>query len=75
MPTDVDSLLAQALALSEQERATIAGALIESLESEVDEDARAAWDRELEKRLQDLDDGSVTPVPWSMVRDRLLGRN
>jgi putative addiction module component (TIGR02574 family) len=55
MSTHVTELFAKASILSEQERATLAGLLIESLESEVDPDVEEAWRVEIERRLAELD--------------------
>jgi putative addiction module component (TIGR02574 family) len=65
-------LLKQALELDERDRATLAGALIESLDAEVDADAEAAWDKEIGRRVAELEAGSVATVAWSEVRDRLF---
>ena len=45
-------LLAAALQLSAEERAALAGQLIESLDQQVDDDAEAAWSVEIQRRLQ-----------------------
>ncbi len=65
-------LLRQALTLSDEGRAEIAGALIESLHGEADPGAEAAWDREIDRRVRQIDDGSVEMTPWSEVRKRLF---
>lgn len=44
-------LFAKASALSEKERATLAGLLMESLESEFDPDVEEAWPEEIERRV------------------------
>jgi putative addiction module component (TIGR02574 family) len=68
---NVEILLQQALTLDEKSRAAIAGALIESLDPQADPGAEAAWDREIDRRLQQIDEGSVDLTPWSAVRKRL----
>jgi putative addiction module component (TIGR02574 family) len=60
--------------LSDEERATLAGLLIESLEGEADPDVEAAWAAEIEKRVAELDAGTIESVPWEQVRQRLLDR-
>lgn len=67
-------LLENALQLSDQERADLAVSLIDSLDPAVDSDWEAAWDAEIERRVKELDEGSVKTVPWSDVRKRLRGR-
>lgn len=74
MSTHVTELFERASALSEQERATLAGLLIESLESEVDPDVEEAWRIEIERRVAELDSGAVETVPWEVVKAKLLQR-
>ncbi len=74
MSTHVTELFKKASILSEKERATLAGLLIESLESEVDPDVDEAWRVEIERRLAELDSGAVETVPWETVKAKLLQR-
>lgn len=67
-----EKLLRQALTLDDEGRAAIAGALIESLHGEADPGAEAAWDREIDRRVRQIDAGSVKMTPWSEVRKRLF---
>jgi len=64
----------EAAELTEQDRATLAGLLIESLEGEPDADVEAEWAAEIERRVAELEAGTVTTVPWEQVRQRLLDR-
>ena len=64
----------EAAELSDEDRATLAGLLIESLEGEPDLDVEAAWATEIEKRVAELDAGTVESIPWEQVRQRLLDR-
>jgi putative addiction module component (TIGR02574 family) len=68
---EAKQLFAEALRLSDEERAALAGELIQSLESEVDADAEAAWSAEIRARLDRVDAGTVTTVPWSEARRRI----
>jgi len=74
MSTHVTELFAKASILSEEERATLAGLLIESLESEVDPDVEEAWRVEIQRRVAELDAGTVKTVPWEVVKAELLRR-
>ena len=67
-----ESLLQQALTLDEEGRAEIAGALIQSLHSQTDQSAETAWDLEIDRRVQQIDEGSVELTPWAGVRKRLF---
>ncbi|HEX4495426.1 MAG TPA: addiction module protein [Thermoanaerobaculia bacterium] len=67
-----EQLLKQVLTLGEQDRASLAGALIESLHGPADVDAEDAWDMEIKRRTEELDSGAVKGVPWPDVRARLF---
>ncbi len=72
MSETAEEILKKALSLSESDRASLAGALIESLHGEADPGAEAAWDVEIGRRVAELDAKAVTTVPWSQVRARLF---
>jgi putative addiction module component (TIGR02574 family) len=74
MPRDFNEIFREAAELSEQDRATLAGLLIESLEGEPDPDVEAAWAAEIERRVAELDAGTVQTIPWEEVRQHLLDR-
>lgn len=69
---DPARLLEDALKLPATGRAALAARLIESLETEVDEDAEAGWGEEIARRIGELDTGKVHAVPWSETRRRIL---
>lgn len=75
MNTSQKKVLQQALRLPAEARAALAGHLIESLDDSVDEDAEAAWSKEIARRIDDLDKGKVKTVPWSVARRQILGRS
>lgn len=64
----------EAADLTEEERASLAGLLIESLEGDPDPDVEAAWAVEIEKRIAELDGGTAQTIPWEEVRQRLIHR-
>jgi putative addiction module component (TIGR02574 family) len=57
-----------------EERATLMRLLIETLDTESEEGVEDAWRVEIERRLAELDSGSVEMVPWEEVRARLYRR-
>jgi putative addiction module component (TIGR02574 family) len=73
MRPDAKKVLEEALKLPPEARAALAGTLIESLEEQVDEDAEAQWEAELSRRLQEIQAGKVTLVPWSEARRIIAG--
>ena len=66
-----ESLIDQALKKPEKERALIAERLISSLDSTTDKDVELVWQKEIEKRLKEIDSGIVQCIPWEDVRERL----
>lgn len=73
MAAELNQVFHDALELSESERATLVGLLIESLEAEeLDVDVEAAWAAEAERRWQEIESGQVKTIPWEEVRANLL---
>ena len=71
MTQQASELLQKALSFSEEERAELAGSLIESLDATVDEAADAAWNQEIARRINDLDSGKAKTTSWEAVRARI----
>jgi putative addiction module component (TIGR02574 family) len=71
MKQDIAEILKRALELPPEARAAIAGSLLDSLDRTMDDDAESAWENEILLRLQELDDGSVNPVPWAEARRQI----
>jgi len=71
MTQQAAELLQKALSLSEEERAELAGSLIESLDASIDKAAEAAWNQEIGRRVEDLDSGKAKTVPLEAVRSRI----
>jgi putative addiction module component (TIGR02574 family) len=74
MTQQASELLQKALSLSEEERAELAGSLLESLDATVDQAAEAAWNEEIARRIEDLDSGKARTIPWEVVRSRISSK-
>lgn len=72
MTTNAKKLLDKALRLAPAEREALAGQLFDSLET-ADPDAEAAWEAEIERRITELDQGKVKPIPWAEARRMIFG--
>jgi putative addiction module component (TIGR02574 family) len=70
MMEEAQELLKKALALPDKERADLAGSLIDSLDDTVDENAEAAWQEEIVRRLEEVRSGKVKTTPWNDVRQK-----
>ena len=73
MGSDATKLLEAALKLPPEVRAAMAGSLLDSLDTTVDADAEAEWEREIARRLKDLDSSHLHHVSWSEARRKILG--
>jgi len=62
----------RAMNLNEEARAELIGMLLESLEIGSDDGVEAAWLKEIERRVTELDSGAVKSVPWTEVRSRVF---
>ncbi len=71
MSPEVSDLLKRALSLPVDERAALANSLFDSLD-QADDSVAEAWDREVARRMKDLDAGRAVTVPWEELRLQLL---
>lgn len=64
----------QALDLADEDRATLAGLLIESLEGGADEGVEEAWRLEVSRRVAELEAGTVEAISWETLKAKLQER-
>lgn len=71
---NVDPVLAAALQLPAPGRAAVVAELLDSLDDlgPADEGVEQAWAEEAQRRLAEVDAGTVTPIPWAEARRRIL---
>jgi putative addiction module component (TIGR02574 family) len=70
----LDRLRSEALTLSEPERAELAHALVSSLDGAPDCDAQDSWDREIARRLVEIDAGTAKLIDRDEFRRRMRSR-
>ncbi len=75
MSTLTNDVFRKALDLKENDRATLAGLLIESLEEKPIEEIESVWKAEISRRIQELDSGEVETLSWEEVKTRLMKSN
>ncbi len=68
MGKSVADLFSEATELDENDRAQLAGLLLESIDGERDPDVEAAWAQEIERRLASVKDGTATLIAWEDVK-------
>jgi putative addiction module component (TIGR02574 family) len=71
MTRAVEELYERAAQLPAEDRAELAGMLLESIEGPPDEGVEEAWAAEIERRMADYRAGRVKTIPWSEVRAHL----
>jgi hypothetical protein len=75
MASELEKLKDDLLGLPPDSRASLAFALIASLEEEIDEDADRLWEEEIRRRHRDIKSGRATLKPADQVlveaRERL----
>ncbi len=72
MARDLKDIIREAAELTEPDRATLAGVMIESLDPRPTPEVKAAWSREIERRVREIDDGKVELLDWEDVRAELF---
>ena len=75
MPTPQEIVEDQAMKLSPEERADLADKLWMSVHSR--EEVDAAWSAEIERRIEQIDSGAVTCLPFSAacINARVIGES
>ena len=71
MARSARELFDEAMQLDPRERASLLRLLIESLDAETDDGVEEAWRVEIERRMAELDSGTVQTISWEEVRARL----
>lgn len=69
-----EEILSAALALPPGMRAMLADHLLTSLDGPDQKRIDALWAEEAERRIKEIDDGVVTPIPGEEVMNRLRAR-
>jgi len=72
MARNLKELFREASTLPENDRATLAGLLLETLDPQPTPEVKAAWSREIKRRVREIDEGSVELVDWEEVRAKLF---
>jgi putative addiction module component (TIGR02574 family) len=74
MARSLEELFREAAQLPESDRATLAGLLIESIDPAPGLELEAAWAKEIERRVGEIDSGAVETISWEDVRAELFRR-
>ena len=69
--TNVDQFIDQALRLPVDQRSRLVGILIESLESDDESATSPEWKKELDRRAEEIDGGTVELIPHDHVIQKI----
>lgn len=72
--TTMKRLRSEVMTLSEPERAELAHELIRSLDAPADEGVEEAWDREIVRRIAQIDSGQAKLLDREEFRKRIQAR-
>jgi putative addiction module component (TIGR02574 family) len=75
MSPNTEQVLQSALTLPAVEQVELIEALIAALDETDPQLLDDPWMVEIQRRSVEYDAGGVTPVPWSVVRDRARGED
>ena len=74
MSSNALRLLDEALQLPAQDRAELALRLLDSVGDEPASEVERAWIEEAKRRLEEIESGEVSTVPWAEARARIFAR-
>ncbi len=74
MNAHTSQILKTALELPENEREEVAIELLESLSPDGDADYDAAWEAEIQRRIDEMRSGRVQGIPWEEVRKKMRSK-
>ena len=74
MPTDANRIAEAAMALSPDERAKLVERLILSLEAADREALDAEWNAVIDRRLAQIDGGTISLIPFDVAMQRFRER-
>lgn len=62
------------LKLPERDRANLRGLLTQTLDPFSEPDLEAAWSEDIQRRVAEIEAGTVELIPWEEVRAELVGQ-
>lgn len=74
MPTTYEEILQSARGLKQEDQARLVSALWTDLPDDLKPPLDSEWMAEIQRRSNEIDSGSVTTIPWSVVRERARAR-
>jgi putative addiction module component (TIGR02574 family) len=73
MDNKLKAILENVLNMPREQRAFLAGRLIDSLDDSADMDVEAAWQKEIQHRIASANKGEASFMSWEDAKKRLKG--
>lgn len=73
MEEKLKTILENILNMPQEQRAFIAGQLIDSLDEDIDVDVEMAWQKEIQRRMKNAGKGRAIFMSWEDAKTRLRG--
>ena len=73
MPMTLEQIIEEANHLPREQVAEVVDRLMLALDSAVEPETELAWRQEARRRLAELENGQVVPVPGEVVSERIRG--
>jgi putative addiction module component (TIGR02574 family) len=74
MATTIERIAQEAAAMTRQERLTLVRMLLELDEPSKAEEIATAWEIEIRARINAVDEGRVTGIPYEEIQKEMAGR-
>ena len=69
MPNPFESVVEQALSLTARDRLRLASELLQSVEPKTAKDVQLLWEREIQRRMAEVDSGTAVGRPWDEIKE------
>ena len=74
MATELEKVVEQVLSLPGSQRLSVARRILESVEPQANEEVERAWEEEIVKRVETIDDGTAKFRPWEEIKKEFDSR-
>jgi len=71
MTKSAQRVLEEAMALEDADREELVERLVDTLAPSMDADYVDAWQAEIQSRIEQVERGEVTPIPWKQALEQI----
>ena len=74
MATPIEKIAEEAAAMTREDRLALVRVLLHFDKPSNDEEATAAWDREIRARIKATDEGRISGIPYEQIKQEMAHR-